>query len=682
MVGVPCRKSAKGIPASARRPAERLGRGRLVAQALAATLLAAPAVAQPTLRVGIETRLAAALSAGPDAASGDVLASLTIGTDVATATFRRGDGSTFGIELRHPSAACDPCLAGREFRVAWSPDAPDVRAAAQRVRDRLDAAPLDAWTAERPAGAVPAREAAEHRGAARLEIERSVLSVAWVALAVLLALLAWSLARTADPRARAGLLALAAGALVLRWLLATGGPGDVTFNLLMPRYGQAPAALLDLLSPIPVSSPAVAMAVALVLGSLAPVALVGFGLSAGASRVVAFGAGVLLAIQPYLVRVSGELERQPHVLFLGIVALWGLASHSTTGRLRDLAVHAVATVLCIHSRPEGVFAAGLGVLLTAWRLPPAGRRLPAVASHVAVLAVASARVLADADGVFGANAAFVTGGDWAWPSPFVTLWLSPEYVSPVAIAAFVAGIALAAIRRDRLAGWGATGAVALAFATTRFPVGDLHLASARYQTLSLVAFCWVAAFAVERAAGLAASRFGRRGGLGVAVAAWAAIVATTVAPMERVTAPRTLDRELAFLRSAVPAIPPGAEVLVTNPDGGRESSLRGLDDLTAFLGAPGIQWRRWEPTVPSTPRPRLFYLQPSCYDLDAPAGGPAAGGEATADGGLRPECAEALALCGSNPVVEADIPAGRSSQESYSRPVLRIGLYRMDVPKL
>lgn len=518
---------------------------------------------------------------------------------------------------------------------------------------------------------------------------------AWLLLAALLAVQAARAIRAGGRAARrvtAGLAALSLAAFALRLAFATWGPGDLWMNLseafLEPgtdaRYGSAPNALLRLLFLVLPRTHGTVVGVSLVLGALAPAAAVLVSRALGGGpRVAAFG-GLLVALQPVLVRYAGAAGRQPHVLVLALVAFGAVARLLDRAEQRPGAgsapavVAALAAVLCLGSRPEAPLAlapAGLLALFAAFRRPRALARPAAVvvllAAAVAVDLAVRALTGVD-DGRAAPVAARLVGVSFETFAAALrmTVVFHPDYASPVVSFLAVVGLGVAIARRDRLAGWAALSLLLLvpAFAVvvgayTPLPAGVTpHVASARYQTILFLFAALAAAVGLDAAAAAAARRWGRRAAVAVVALGGAAVLATTVAPLVSVTAPRTADLEYRFLVEHGPELPAGATV--QQLDVGTDRALQGLDGFFGEYLGEGREWRYWDGSEPPSGARWVYYHGSGCASADLPPD-------------LRARCAAALARFGADPIAETTVPNRPTGPERHEGERLRIGFFRM-----
>ena len=492
---------------------------------------------------------------------------------------------------------------------------------------------------------------------------------------------------------RFGLLALLVVALLLRLALATWGPGDfvvrqaTAFGPNQPQtdfyHGTGPLVLwYALFQLLPVSdTPLIVVGLAFAALSVPLVTLVVKDL--GGSRVAAFAAGALLAIQPILVRFSGDMSRMPHVLLQATLCLWSLAAYRNTPRVRFLVLFVASAVLCASARPEGAMVIGcaglllLVVHLDAWqRLRERSFRREVFAVAVAFIVIVLGFVYAGfQEDAIGRHMEVFSDPLWFPFTPVSTPWLDPDYTSFAVMALALAGAVYAVVRRERAALWALACLVALAYLNPdRAMTQGLVICHVRYHGLSLLAFCVLGGFGAAAVAAVVARRWGGRA-LRAAVAGLAvATVATSVGPMWNVCEPRTIDYEYRFLREAMLRLP--ARAVIYYPLAGRDdyiSSLRYADVVSAITGRG--EWRLWPPTEPLDDRPAYFYHAPACF-VRAETN-PKYREHSLA---VHTRCREGLARSKAQPVLQAMLPAVSFGWERFTRTSLPIGFYELETP--
>ena len=205
---------------------------------------------------------------------------LSIARDRATFLLAQA-GDEARVVLHHPDRAPETAEL-RGTHIALVVEAADTsgRAAARSLAERLIVADR-AGRAERLWGSacVGARCSAQEERRDRGPVFRAVLGSLWSILALLLLLaIFFGLRREERVKTHVGGLALLfLGSLLLRWLLATWGPGDFQWNLLwaltgerLTDYGAAPSILLRGLFHVVPAGFKTSVCVNLVAGALAP----------------------------------------------------------------------------------------------------------------------------------------------------------------------------------------------------------------------------------------------------------------------------------------------------------------------------------------------------------------------------------------------------------------------------
>ena len=528
-----------------------------------------------------------------------------------------------------------------------------------------------------------------------------LLGVAWVlVLGFSLVDLVRGLAR-GERRWVLGMVALFVGALALRLLLATWGPGDDQFRHqhfysegsgggFIPyvdwHLGTAPHVLFQLVFTVLPASDVTIIWISLLFGALTPIVLALFLREVGSSRLTAVAAGARLAIQPLAVRFSGDMCRVSHVVFLAVMALWAFARHRRLGGVRSLLVFVSAAWLCARSRPEAGLVlplAGLVLLIIQLDRKSLRQRWPYTAAAGLVVAgllgVGALVVSAQYEPALLRHLTTIREGR-THMGLFSFTWFDASYTSPVAWGLTALGVGWAVWRRDRVAIWAiASFGVLFAVAPNGISKG-LAIAYARYQGLMLVPLCTLAAYgvlALDTAAGAAVRRLGgspRWGRLFVVVATAAVFVATSIVPLRDVCAPRTIDLEYRFVQDSVTHLP--SDALVYGPVDSRENHVGGFRDADrVFLFAGGTEWQTWP--LPDTPgdRPAYFYRAPACYANPALF-------ESNHPGALviLERCRDGVARSRREGAWTTVVPALFFSHEEWTEPELEIGFYPLTFP--
>lgn len=523
--------------------------------------------------------------------------------------------------------------------------------------------------------------------------------VAWLVLLVLIVESLVSELRSARTKT---LLVLGSTLLVsgvLRLAMATWGPGDDQMRfagVLEPEFlmggnlhadfllGNAPTALYWLLSRVlgysEFDSPMDLLVIAgnMVLGSLVVPFSVLLLRELKASVTVSCGAGAMLAIQPVLIRFSGDMTRVSLVVFLAVVGLWFLARYPRTGRAIDLVSFALAAWLCARSRPEAglvIAVAGLMVaLVQASKFKSLWDR-PLFSSSFAVL-VAGALSLAHLLFAMSQEPSMgeKLGGLMERKTDFgafSVFWADADYTSPVVMLFAAFGVLGALFYRNRIGIWAALSLLVLTLFSPEARTDNLAVAYARYGGLPILVFTFLAASGLGDL--VKTARKGRRARLepwvlGVSAAF---VLATSVVPISRVCAPRTVDLEYQFLRGVLPQLPEAS--LVYRPfkvkadfDGG----FRNPGVVSKMLGHG--EWHVWPPPEEPYDGPQFYYHAPVCYVspqylLQEYPG-------ATH---ILKNCWDGLAAAGAFPEHVITIPAVHFSGEPYVADEMTIGFYRL-----
>lgn len=501
-----------------------------------------------------------------------------------------------------------------------------------------------------------------------------MLSLLWLMTAVLVA---WETAYARlqlDRRTQFALAGILLGSALLRWVISVNGPGDLHVNLLMEDYGLAPAGLLALVGTIAPTSPATVIVVAKLLGSLAAVyvSLLAFALRRDATAAVA--AGILFSIQPILVRYAGDCERQSYVIFLATVALWALASYFTTRRASALALHVVASLLCLNARPEAAFLFAFSLFLI-W---PGHRlsRQSAVALG-AQLAIGVLSIVVSNRGrhmiEHGSRIQSVPG--MAMPGPGTTLWMSPEYTAVAVIALFVLAIPFIVRERSR-DGWWALLCVALTTVVARGTIADGWIANTRYQTLSLLPFVLVAGVGVALLNRTVRQRWTEASARLAVGGIWFAVVLSSLLPLYRVNAATTVDHEFQFLTDVLPKLPQDATIYCTRDDES-DVEMKKYHLVSALLGLANQRWVVWTGQPLPADHNAYFFIQPWCQVR--PAEWPRRqqqeiSAHASDDTPRAFNACRTAARCGAQVVAAAAVPARRFAMDQYTQSDVQLAM--------
>lgn len=593
---------------------------------------------------------------GEDPFSPYAVRSISIHQTRIEVVFAQTTGHTTRITLVHPDADPANPLRTPVFAIQAG-DGENGDVLARRVHERLATASFtNLW--QRSAAPTP-------RPPPEFQVDR-VLAWAWLALGLLIL---WLGLRPLPARPWAlALAALAVASGLLRLSFGAISPGNPAILHSPYGYGQA-ALLLGLPLNLTVD---IVLRVAQLLGALAPVFLALAIHARTGDRRLAMVAGVLLAIQPLLVRQSSDFTSQSYVLFLGAVSLWALARWLARPSAVALALYAVAALLCIETRPEAVLILPITALF-AWPGHPWRRATLAIAAvqvPLAVVAILRFPTSTMGDSVFDIHRLDLTA-----------LFLDTNYTAIVVQGLFLAGLVLGAWRRDRTVLAVAAGLLLVQLAMAdRSPDGP-NLLFARFRTLGFLPFAFVAAWGLCRVVDTFRDTRVR---ITAAVLAWILVGISTVGPFRQIVAPRTLDLEFQYLVRTIPELPRGAEIYFPYTD--RDMGFRSFPVLSHLVGRPDLVWKAWPPDSSPQAGPRFFYLQSLCNaSPDGPLGGPRA---LAPTGDLQDEdardfeevCDEALRHASGPLILEAPLQTRSFHQETYRGQAVRVGYLPIAVP--
>ncbi len=596
------------------------------------------------------------------------------------AVLSREDGKDFRVVLRRPSVPCDHCIVAGGFSIDVPTDVAGHEALATRLGERLEAAGgVILWST--PTGEMnwtPPRPVSDTLGGFLdgLGLPRywekytntnplPILAV-WL---VFFVLGAWLVIRLPPGAPRPWMLALLVGGSgALRLFLASPGPGNYDIHL-FTAYGQAPAALLSAWIPLTGLTFEDVIFTSWVLGSLAPAAFALFVSEAGGTRRASLGAGVLLSIQPLLVRYSADCERQGFVILLGATALWGLALHLRTRRVAPLLLHLAASFLCLESRPEALCLVGMSTLLIWPGRPFRAAAIPALLVQVG-LAMMTVWGMSEANP--GSNppgiASLITV---ALSGQRSCLFFDPDF-TPVSVQLLcLAGCVMAVRQRWRLVSWGAASLLVVVALTMPWSTSGFTLLWARLRTLGFLPFVFLAALGLDAIEEGLRAALSPRSSRRAIVLVWLAVVASSAGTMIRVTTPSTMDLEVQFVLQTLRILPPGAEVLY--PKGKTDYGFRSFPLLSKLAGRSDVTWREWPEEASDVGRQRFFYVHSLCNDGHR---GPSAEDDLGESGStplqMEASCDAALALASGPALREASLPARRWGTEVYRSDEVRV----------
>lgn len=464
------------------------------------------------------------------------------------------------------------------------------------------------------------------------------------------------------------------GALALRVSLASFGPGDFGVNLYETRYGSAVTWLMQALEPWTSGSPVRLVVPGLALASLVPVVLLLVVWEARRSALQAILTGGLAALLPVLVRFSGVANRQGFLWFFAALAFLGLVRYGRRREPLALLLYVVATALLLETRQEGFTVAGLTVLFSVLVLGLRRFDLRLGLATGLALLLAAARLVAElADSTSPVRSRFtLLANDWLpW------LWngavFDPDVTSWPFVGVFALGL-VAAYRENRGWFWWLVAAVIALGAPTRdYPIAGVHLANLRYQSVAFLVVAATTGIAVGAWLERQGARLAPRRGFAIVALTSAALAASLVPGLVRVSAPRTLELEYRFLAEAVQRLPADATIYTAMPEvdvPGVNPPGLAIDRVLRAFGRSGQRWLLDRGAESRVAGPSFFYHQAACAsDLSHPA----------LDAG-RQRCAEALARVASRPVALAELPARPFARDTYRGATVHVGFYCNDEP--
>jgi hypothetical protein len=577
-------------------------------------------------------------------------------------------------------------VASRDFCVVPDGGAPAGLSLAAWVAAHLDASTATFWITVVPAA--PPQADASPAPARRVVPWFRVAQGLWLVLAAVF--VAGLVRRLRRGRLQPWLVhaTLLATSLVVRLLVATWGPGDLSLNLDTVfygrenlRYGTGPDPILIPLVRLLAGDDRTVIAFNLLVGALCPSVLLAFlrrlDFADERTRVIA---AILLAFLPLPVRFSGECNRQALTLFLALTSLWGLAGIRRGTVVSGVAITIAAASLTFMTRPEGalvlILLGLLALVLTASR----GTGWPVAAAAGA----ASLFLVYYLDFHLGnATSQTYAARSPGWirlallASPTAQTWLDPRFTPMVVLFGMGMGMT-GGLRKDfPHRAWAAFSLIGLGFLFAVMPGsegGILQLANARYQTLSAIPLVLLAA---GGASGLCDLPSGppttslriRRILLG-AVALFSVNVAS-----QAVQGPTDADYEYLALREWVADLPPGSEIHHVYGWGRHRKvddlSLHAPDYLSAVLHRPDVAWYEW-PYEPGRPgHPRFFLLPAACTEARV------ARSQDPAFESFLAACDDGLRAADPTPWRQARFPFRRFLDARVGGGSIPIGLYRL-----
>lgn len=494
-----------------------------------------------------------------------------------------------------------------------------------------------------------------------------VLAIAWatVGLALLLAL---GTAARKRPTEGLRLVVLGAGSLALRLLLASWGPGGGA----APATSCTQSVLLRASAWVLPTSDTGVVVLHLIAGAIAAPLLTLLLLDLRATRLSAYGAGILLATYPAAVRFSGDQSSFSLTLCLALLALQQLAQHGRTGALWTLAVFVAATLLSLGCDAQ------------------AGLLLPVCAALVLLVHASGWRDLRRAARLRELAAISVTAMIWLMIAPpgagqgtidlsqlsfRHALWLDPGYtpLATMALAAVGALVSLGAAtpHHRRIAAWSLAALIATSVARAPGPSHPLILAHALPQLFPMALFCVLAALGVQELLARAVLRWGADARTPASVLIALGVAGGGVDPLLNVCRPVTVDQEYAFLEQTLTTLPSCAVIyrpFARHVDLG--GALSDPDAMAVELGRK--PWRTWPADASDGACVRYYYRSPFCSLAPAYA----ISHRAEALEVLR-NCAQGWASTSERPRKVTQVDGRRWGMERYARDRFDIGFYEV-----
>lgn len=498
------------------------------------------------------------------------------------------------------------------------------------------------------------------------------------------ALMVWNAVRAARRAPREAAAWALLGGVALAWRLSwPAGPADVnprSMEVLVglgPDFGYGRLVAVWWRTFLP---PGARTMIALfhgqaVVGALTVVALGAWLRAAGAGRMAAGSAALLLALDPVHARWSHT--DAPGILagFLLVVGLAGLADHLSRAERPEGLLAVVAVGLATMVRPE---MAAIPVLVAVWAVcqggTPPWRDRVVLGAGLAMGALVVAHVVGVALPHLGGPPG---RAGLAWPpAPLVhgarhyLVWDPVWYDPRVAVLVFV-GVVAAPGRSWRRVVWTvlALGLGSLVLDPSWSPFEARTPSLVRHQLVALPAFFALAAFGIDGLVRLAMrlDLFEER----MVVAAYASLVALATFGLVRADTaawrPYTAHAEHAFARRALPQVPDGCTILTY--EASSDAGLAIPMDLTVGRG-PDL----WRSLATPVVGPDAYDDRPDCLYWYRGANCEAI--EARAEVPPR-ACDEFEAMWPLEVVEEVQVPAEPFLTERYADDTVRLGLYRV-----
>jgi len=629
--------------------------------------------------------------------------SIAIGGGAVAVTYRGTRGGLWQLRLTHESASCDGGVVRGGACVHVDPGDDVGWQLGEMVLVRIEelATPLWSMPAQDSQDSPASRSVASatvrrpHSLPWWVPVENWASMALWVLLAGLLAATVGKFWQRPWMTDLLPLIALAAIAFSTRLFLATWGPGDLrqpddSFigDWGVPAtYGATTATLGRLFAWLPIGRDRLLVIQSLLLGSLAVLPVWGAARKLTQSTWAAWLAAGSLATQPLLVRFSGEANRQGVLLFLGAIALWALVRGIGAKPLLHVTLGLVAIALLLGTRPEAfLFVGFLGVLLLLLPVDEGGqpRWMRLGPLFVMGLLVTLQLFRLSNAGELGQGVSTLestVGGALSLHGfpyvPAVMVHLNMDFTPPLFIALYAIGSVVGLWQRRLWVIWGAVALVLYALPLAGVPRGvdgGMQLASARYQTLTLIPFSLVLALGAEWLLSIVRPKLPPNLTPWALAALCALALAATLPALVRVTRPTALDHEYRFLREAIAKLPPNSE-LFSAPLG--DSGLSPPTYLPAAVGRPDVTWRFWPDQWEPSKESQFVATQSGCSFILMTAPRKTVDGELAEDGGRR-ECALASQYVENfspEPHLQEEIELRSFLRADLSQGTMYIGIY-------
>ena len=513
-----------------------------------------------------------------------------------------------------------------------------------------------------------------------LVLQNYILQCGW---GLLILMFLWNLSKTLFIRKKAlfnlWLLILFFGSFIVRYLLSSEGPGNSWSHLATAfngmdsgNYGNTPNALLKVIGYFTSYTDTTGLSVNLVIGSLIPIMMALFLLCLVEKPAVALIGGVIISIQPLLIRYSGELSRHVYVVFTALTALWALARYHKHRKNPDLMMAWAAAILCCLSRPESAMVIAF-LLLFSFFFRRTGKPIDKklIVSYILLFVVYGFFYFTYFT-KYVQHSYFDFHFGQMTPSAF---WADPQYTPMFIIGFFLVGLILGIRKRRSLALWGLLSLLVVVIITLPFPSWGLSIGYAQYQDLSIIPFVVFAALGCDWAVRFAVKR--ARGAVRLSLVILLAVTGTAICyqPYLNILRRNTFDYEYLFMRDSITKLPLKARIYyVYRGDEPTDLGLKPPEFLTAMLGRDDVKWRKLPEDLTKLKNggSAFFYRQSSCF-LN-----PNKYKEKKILISVLTRCARAMRRFGNSPVFTASIPARSYHQDHYSDDRITVGLYAMN----